>query len=80
MKFLKNVINKSGHFTAFFTSGETTNEPMAAGFFIAMEDYGKDLEGAKDNATMGEMVDPTKPWPEIKRILTSFEKGQKDDQ
>ena len=71
MKFLKKIDANlaSGNFKATMFNDRTTDNYDAACFFMMMQDKDYDIEQARSMISAGRMMDSTKPWDEIERLI-----------
>ncbi len=72
MKFLKSATHGASGFYGQFSSGAVTTSHEAASFFMVMQDKGANADELDAYIRMGQMVDPSKDWKEIKRIARTF--------
>jgi hypothetical protein len=67
----------SGVAHTVFTSGAVSNDISCAQFFMTMEDRRVDLLQAKAYANVGPSLSADANWPEINRILETFDRPAK---
>ena len=71
MKFLKQVDAnlQDGNFKATMFNDRTTDSYDAACFFMMAMDEDWDMKQIKAMISAGRMMDSTKPWDEIERLI-----------